>query len=210
VVPGRAARADALIAAWFIGSEAGHAIADVLLGRVSPSGRTPITWPRAIGQIPIFFGLRPSGRPSDPKDYFTSKYLDVVNEPLYPFGHGLGYGRFTYSNLRVTPDSAGERDRIEVRVEVANEGARRSEETVFLFTRDKVASVTRPLLELRGFAKITLDPGARGDVQLSLDAAELRFLDAKLAPVFEPGDVEILVGPCADRGRLLTAIVSLR
>jgi beta-glucosidase len=204
IVPWLAESADALIAAWFVGSEAGHAIADVLSGRVSPSGRTPITWPRALGQVPIFFGERPSGRPNDPKDYFTSKYLDVANEPLYPFGHGLGYGRFVYSNLRVTPESVGENDRIDVRVEVGNEGKARAEETVFLFVRDKVASVTRPLLELKGFAKITLDPGARGEVSLSLDVKDLQFLDQRLKPVLEPGEIEILVGPCADRARLLS------
>lgn len=207
IVPWLAESADALIAAWFVGSEAGHAIADVLSGRVSPSGRTPITWPRATGQIPVFFGMRPSGRPNDPKDYFTSKYLDVVNEPLYPFGHGLSYGRFTCANLRVTPENIAKGDRIEARVDVTNEGNARAEETVFLFVRDKVASVTRPLLELKGFAKVTLDPGARGEVRLSLDAADLAFFDKDLRPVLEPGEIEILVGPCADRGRLLAATV---
>ncbi|HZP12190.1 MAG TPA: glycoside hydrolase family 3 N-terminal domain-containing protein [Nevskiaceae bacterium] len=210
VVPWLAESADALIAAWFVGSEAGHAIADVLTGRASPSGRTPITWPRATGQIPIFFGMRPSGRPNDPKDYFTSKYLDVPNEPLYPFGHGLSYGRFSYGNLRVSPERAGKGDRIEARVDVINEGKARAEETVFLFVRDKVASVTRPLLELKGFAKITLDPGARGEVRLSLDVEELRFLDQSLKPVLEAGEVEILVGPCADRAKLLAAVVTVK
>jgi beta-glucosidase len=205
-----AAKADALLAAWFLGSEAGNAITDVLSGRVSPSGRTPITWPRALGQVPIFFGERPSGRPADPKDHFTSKYLDVPNEPLYPFGHGLSYGRFSLANLSVTPDSVGEDDTIEARVEVTNAGARAAEETVFLFTHDKLASVARPLLELKGFAKITLQAGETGSVSISLPAAELRFLGPHLKSVFEPGEVEILVGPCADRTRLLIASVHLR
>lgn len=209
VLPWLFEKADAVIAAWFLGSEAGNAIADVLMGRISPSGRTPMAWPRAVGQIPVFFGERPSGRPANPQDHYTSKYLDIPNEPLFPFGHGLTYGRFALSNLRVTPDCLTEGETIEVLVDVTNEGARAAEETVFLFTHDKLASVTRPLLELKGFGKIALTPGASGTVMLRLPAAELRFPGLDLTPVFEPGDVEILVGPCADRTRLLRASVRL-
>ena len=207
VVPWLIEKADAVLAAWFLGSEAGNAIGDVLAGRVSPSGRTPVTWPRAVGQIPIFFGERPSGRPADPKDHYTSKYLDVPNEPLFVFGHGLTYGRFTLSNLRVSPLDAEDIDTLHIRVDVRNEGARAAQETVFLFTHDKVASVARPLLELKGFAKIDLQPGETGTVTLSLRAADLRFLGVDLTPVFEPGEVEILVGPCADRSQLLAATI---
>jgi beta-glucosidase len=210
VVPWLAEQADALLAAWFLGCEAGNAITDVVTGRVSPSGRTPITWPRALGQVPIFFAQRPSGRPADPKDRFTSKYLDVPNEPLYSFGHGLTYGRFTLTNLRVTPTSVTAEERIEVRVYVTNWGRRAAEETVFLFTHDPIASVARPLLELKGFAKIALRPAETGTVEILLPASELRFAGPDLRPVFEPGDVEILVGPCADRSRLLIGSVFLR
>jgi beta-glucosidase len=209
VLPWLFEKADAVLAAWFLGSEAGNAIADVLTGRVSPTGRTPMAWPVAVGQIPVFFGERPSGRPFNSKNHFTSKYLDIPNEPLFPFGHGLTYGRFALSNLRVTPDQVSERDTLEVRVDVTNEGARRAEETVFLFTHDKVASVTRPLLELKGFGKIALEPGASGTVTLQLPAAELRFLGLEMKPVFEAGEVEILVGPCADRTKLLVSSVKL-
>ncbi len=208
-VPWLIEKADAVLAAWFLGSEAGNAIGDVLAGRVSPSGRTPVTWPRAVGQIPIFFGERPSGRPADPKDHYTSKYLDVPNEPLFVFGHGLTYGRFALSNLRVSPVDAEDIDTLHIRVDVRNEGARAAQETVFLFTHDKVASVARPLLELKGFAKIDLKPGEAGTVALSLRAADLRFLGVDLTPVFEPGEVEILVGPCADRSQLLAATIRL-
>ena len=209
IVPWLNENVDALLAAWFPGCEAGHAICDVLSGRISPSGRTPISWPRALGQVPIYFGQRPSGRPIDAKDHFTSRYLDVPNDPLFPFGHGLGYGRITYANLRMTSDTARERDVVEISVDVSNEGEHEAEETVFLFTRDKVASVARPLLELRSFAKISLGPGRTGTVQMSLAAAELRFLDAGLGSVFEPGEVEVLVGPCADRAQLLVATLQL-
>jgi len=204
-----AERVDALLAAWFLGCEAGRALADILGGRVSPSGRTPISWPRVVGQIPVYYAQRPTGRPADAKDKFTSKYLDVANDPLYPFGHGLGYGRFTLANLRVSPERVGEHETIEIAVDVANEGAHAAEETVFLFTHDKVASVTRPLLELKGFGKITLSPGQAGTVRIRLPASELRFLGPDLTPVFEPGEVEILVGPRADRSQLLLGRVVL-
>jgi beta-glucosidase len=192
-----------------LGSEAGNAVADVILGQVSPSGRTPVTWARDAGQIPLFFGERPSGRPADPKDYYTSKYLDVANDPLFPFGHGLTYGRFTRSNLRVTKDRVTENDTVVIRVDVANVGTRAGEETVFLFTHTKVASVARPLLELKGFGKIHLGPGETGTVTLFLAGADLRYLGIDLKPVFEPGEVEILVGPCADRSQLLVAGIHL-
>jgi beta-glucosidase len=209
VVPWLVEKADAVLAAWFLGSEAGNAIGDVILGNVSPSGRTAVTWARAAGQVPLFFGERPSGRPADPQDHFTSKYLDESNEPLFPFGHGLTYGHFTLSNLRVTKDRVTKNDTVVVRVDVINDGARAAEETVFLFTHDKVASVSRPVLELKGFGKITLAPGKSGTVTLFLAAADLCFLGIDLQPVFEPGEVEILVGPCADRSRLLADSIHL-
>ena len=210
VVPWLFEQADAVIAAWFLGSEAGNAIADVLTGHVSPSGRTPISWPRAVGQIPVFFGERPTGRPANPSDHYTSRYLDVPNDPLFPFGYGLTYGHFVLSNLRVGPTQVKETDTIEVRVDVTNQGARAAHETVFVFIHDKVASVTRPLLELKGFGKIALQPGASGTVTVQVPAGELRFPGRDLVPVFEPGEVEILVGPCADRAKLLQASVHLQ
>jgi beta-glucosidase len=208
-VPWLVEKADAMLAAWFLGSEAGNAIGDIVAGRISPSGRTPVTWPRAVGQVPIFYSERPSGRPANPKDRYTSKYLDVPNEPLFAFGYGLTYGRFVLSNLRVSPVIVEDTDTVQIQVDVHNEGARAAQETVFLFTHDKVASVARPLLELKGFAKIDLRPGASGTVSLSLRAMDLRFLGLDLEPVFEPGEVEILVGPCADRSRLLAASIQL-
>jgi beta-glucosidase len=209
IVPWLMEEADAVLAAWFLGTEAGNAIADIVMGRVSAGGRTAVSWPRALGQVPIYFGDRPGGRPENPQDRYTSKYLDVVNEPLFPFGHGLTYGRFRLANLRVTPERAGERDTIDVHVDVTNDGARAAEETVFLFVHDKVASVSRPLLELKGFAKVTLAPAESGTVTMQLPGSALRFIGMDLQPVFEAGEVEILVGPCADRSMLLAASVLL-
>jgi beta-glucosidase len=209
-LPSLAEKAHALVAAWFLGVEAGNALSDVITGRVSPSGRTPITWPRTVGQVPVFFGERSGGRPFNPEDPYTSRYIDERNAPLYPFGYGLTYGRFSLSNLRVSPSVVSEGDTIEVRVDVKNEGARSAEETLFLFTHDKVASVTRPLLELRGFAKADLEPGTSQTVTLRVSALQLRFPGQDLEPVFEPGELEVLVGPCADRAQLLGTTVTLR
>jgi beta-glucosidase len=209
VIPWLAENADALLAAWFLGSEAGNAITDIVTGRASPSGRTPMSWPRALGQVPIFYGERPSGRPFNPKDYFTSRYLDVANDPLYPFGHGLTYGRCGLANLTVTPARITEKDTINVAVDVTNDGTHPVEETVFLFIHDKVATVTRPVLELKGVAKARLRPGQTQTVKMTLAAADLRFLGRDLAPVFEAGEVEVLVGPCADRSQLLVGGVRL-
>ena len=209
IVPGLIERAGAVLAAWFLGSEAGNALADVILGSVSPSGRTPVTWPRDVGQVPIFFSERPSGRPFDRNDRFTSKYLDIENDPLFPFGFGLTYGRFELSNLRLSAGTLGIADTLSIEVDVLNRGAREAQETVFLFVRDKVGSVSRPKLELKDFDKITLAPGRTGSVKFSLQGAALRFLGLDLQPVFEPGEVEILVGPCADRSQLQAATIEL-
>ena len=209
-VPWLAEQADALLAAWFLGSEAGNAVAEVLTGHTSPSGRTPISWPRAVGQVPIFFGQRPSGRPVNPADPFTSCYLDVSNDPLYPFGHGLTYGRCTLANLRVSSTDLLESDTLEARVDVRNDGKHTAEETVFLFVHDRLASVVRPLLELRAFGRIRLRPGEMATLTLRVPASQLRFLGTDLTPVFEPGEVEVFAGPSAERSQLLGAVIRLR
>lgn len=169
VVPELVENADAVLAAWFPGCEAGNAIADVLTGKSSPSGRTPVSWPRAVGQIPIFFGERPGGRPFNPDDHYTSKYMDVANTPLFPFGHGLTYGNCTVANLRATRTGANSFD---IRVDVTNSGKRAAEETIFLFLRRKSYGVTHPLLELRGFGKISVAPGETQMLALTLQLSE--------------------------------------
>lgn len=209
VVPWLAEHADALLAAWFLGTEAGHAIADVVTGRATPGGRTPMSWPRAVGQVPVYFGQRPSGRPMNAADYFTSRYQDVENSPLYAFGHGLSYGRFVYDALQVEPRRVSEQDTLKISVGLRNVGAREAEETVFLFVRGKLGRVTRPLLELKGYAKLRLMPGEAGEVNLQLPVAELRYLGPDLQPLFEAGEVEILVGPSAEPSGLLRQTIEL-
>jgi len=207
IAPWLMERADAVVATWFLGSEAGNAIADVATGRFNPTGRLPVTWPRDIGQTPIFYSSRPSGRPADPKDHYTSKYLDMPVEPQFPFGHGLSYGSFALENLRASAAMFKIGEDVSASLDVVNEGTIPGEATIFLFIRDVVASIARPLLELKGFAKIALAPGERATVSLPIPASAFAFPDAELRPAIEPGRFELSVGFSADRARLLTTSI---
>src|SRR5215470_5467266 len=202
-------RASAVLATWFLGSEAGTAVGDVLSGRWNPSGRLPVSWPVDVGQIPVFYSRLPTGRPFDANIRYTSKYLDIPNEPLFPFGHGLSYTQFKMRNLRVGPTELRRGDSVTVDVDVVNEGKVAGEETVLLFTRDPVATISRPVLELKGMAKITLEPGERGNVRLRLTTDDLRFIGTDLEPKLEPGTFEIFVGPSAKKEALLQATIRL-
>jgi beta-glucosidase len=202
-------RADAVLATWFLGSEAGNAVADVLCRRHNPTARLAVSWPVDVGQIPIFYGQQPTGRPADPAEHYTAKYIDLPVDPLFPFGHGLSYTRFRCRDLRARPDELRPGEVITVAVEVTNEGAVAGEETIFLFLRDPVASIARPLLELKGVARIALEPGARGTVRFELSTEDLTFLGPDLAPRLEPGVFEIHVGPSAARDALLKTTVRL-
>ena len=210
VVPKLARKSSALMAAWFPGTEAGHGLGDLLIGKISPSARTPVSWPGAVGQIPVFYGERNGGRPYNRGDHYTSHYMDVPNAPLFGFGHGLSYGRFAYSDLSLSAATLKESGTLTVSVMVRNEGRHAAAETIFLFLQDKVASVTRPLLELKGFEKIALEPGTQGSAMFSLPGAAFRFPGPDMKPVFEAGEVEILVGPEANRARLISAVVMLQ
>ena len=197
-------KARAAVATWFLGAEAGDAIADVLTGKFNPTGRLPVTWPRDVGQVPIFFAARPSGRPANPNDHYTSKYLDMPVEPLFFFGHGFSYSHFTLTNLRASNAEFKSGDELTIAVDVLNEGPAAGEATVFLFARDVVASVARPLLELKGVAKIALPPGEGGTVCFKLAAATLAFPGSDLKPVLEPGEFLLLAGQSADPQQLLS------
>jgi beta-glucosidase len=197
-------KARAVVATWFLGVEAGNAIADVLTGKFNPTGRLPVTWPRDVGQVPIFFATRPSGRPANPDDHYTSKYLDMPVEPLFFFGHGLSYSRFTLTNLRASKAAFKSGDELTIEVEVLNEGPVAGEATVFLFARDVLASVARPLVELKGAGKIALRPGEGGTVCFKLAATALAFLGSDLKPVLEPGEFLLLAGQSADPRQMLT------
>jgi beta-glucosidase len=209
LVPWLFERADAVLATWHLGGEAGHAVGDVLSGRWNPSGRLPVTWPVDVGQIPIFYAGRPPGRPPDPAVRYSAKYIDLPVEPQFPFGHGLSYSRFALSGLCTNARELRPGELLTVEVEVENQGPMAGEETVLLFVRDPVASRARPVLELKGCARIALAPGARDRVRLTLAAEDLAFPGPDLAPRLEPGAIEILVGPAADRRRLLATSVDL-
>ncbi len=204
MIAAAAEKASAVVAAWFLGVEAGHAVADVLTGKFNPTGRLPVTWPRDIGQVPIFFSMRQPGRPAAPDDHYTSKYLDMPVEPLFYFGHGRSYGRLALSNLRADKSDFKSGDQLTIEVDVSNEGPVFGEETVFLFARDPVASVARPLLELKGVGKSALRPGEGGTVRFDLAAHELSFPGSDWKPVLEPGEFLLFAGTSADPKQLLS------
>jgi beta-glucosidase len=202
-------RADAVLATWFLGSEAGNAIADVLIGKSNPAGKLPVTWPRHGGQVPIFYGQRPTGRPAKVGERLSSSYLDVSATPQFPFGHGLSYSSFTLYNLRCAPCTVKAAESIDVSVAVHNESAIAGEATVFLFVRDPTASISRPVLELKGVRRIALGPGEDGSLTWQLPVAALAFVGADLDLVLEPGQFEIHVGQSADPGELLSCSIEV-
>jgi beta-glucosidase len=209
IVPWLVERADAVLATWFLGTEAGHALADVLTGAWNPSGRLPVSWPVDVGQVPVFYSQRPSGRPADPKVRYTSKYIDVPVAPLFSFGHGLSYTHFLLGGLCCAPTALRPGDELVVEVDVLNAGARAGEETVLVFVHDVVASVARPVLELKGSSKVVLEPGERATARIVLAAEALKFPGLDLAARAEPGTFEILVGASADQAKLLRQSIRL-
>jgi beta-glucosidase len=208
-VPWLFERADAVLATWFLGGEAGNAIADVLTGRSNPSGRLPVTWPRHGGQVPIFYAQRPSGRPAKAGERLSSSYLDVPVAPQFPFGHGLSYGSYTLHDLRCAPTRFRAGESIEVSVSVRNESDLAGEATLFLFVHDAVASISRPVLELKGVRRVALAPGERCDLTWQLPLSALTFPGADLNPVLEPGRFEIHVGQSADVREFLSCSIEV-
>ncbi|MFC3858566.1 beta-glucosidase BglX [Chitinophaga sp. GCM10012297] len=185
----------AILETWFLGTEAGNAIADVLFGDYNPSGKLTMTFPRNTGQIPIYYNHKNTGRPLDPKNKYTSKYLDVSNEPLYPFGYGLSYTKFVYGDVRISKNTIRANDKLQVTVTVTNQGNYDGEEVVQLYIRDVTASVNRPLKELKGFQKIFLKKGAKQDVTFTITTDDLKFYDRDMQYTWEPGEFRVMVGP---------------
>lgn len=186
----------AILNVWFGGSEAGDAIADVLFGEVNPSGKLTTTFPQHLGQVPIFYAHKNTGRPLTGKWFskFQSNYLDVPNEPLYPFGFGLSYTTFSYGDVTLSTTEMTARDTVTASIEVKNTGTRDGDEVVQLYIRDVVGSVTRPVKELRGFEKIFLKAGEKKTVTFRISANTLAFYNADLKWVVEPGEFEIQIG----------------
>ena len=181
-----AEKANALIEAWYPGQEGGTAMADVLFGTVNPGGKLPVTIARSVGQLPMFYNVKPSARRG---------YLFDTTEPLFPFGFGLSYTRFEIGAPRLaTPRIAKDRT-VEVAVDVRNAGMRAGDETVQLYVRDKIASLTRPVKELKAFERVTLAPGEMRTVRFTLDERAFRFWNAEMKRVVEPGEFDIMAGP---------------
>lgn len=186
-------KVPAILETWFLGIEAGNAIADVLFGDVNPSGKLPVTFPRNVGQIPIYYNHKNTGRPlSD--DMYTTKYIDSPQTPLYPFGFGLSYTSFAYENINVNPEQINRNGNVMVSVDVTNTGKVAGEEIVQLYIQDKVASVTRPVKELKDFTKINLQPGEKSTVHFTLSHEQLAFHNLDMKWTIEPGIFHVFVG----------------
>jgi len=197
---GAVANAQAILATWFLGTETGNAIADVLFGAYSPSGRLPASFPRASGQEPYYYAHKPTGRPNPPGDLqpYKAHFRGIPNSALYPFGHGLTYGKIAYSGLTQSAPSLGMNGTIEVVATVTNHGNRAAEEVVQLYTHQRTASVTRPVRELKAFRKVALAPGQSETIRFTLRPADLSFYgrDGKLRT--EAGSFDVWIAPSAE------------
>ena len=187
-------RVGAVIDAWYPGEVGGRAVADILLGNYNPAGRLPTTWPVSEGQLPLYYNHKPTGRGDD--------YLDLTGQPLFPFGYGLSYTTFAYSNLSIESPEIPPGGSSRVRCRVTNTGAREGDEVVQLYVRDMLASVARPVMQLAGFQRIHLGPGASEDVTFEVGREQLQMLDRDLHWTVEPGTFRVLVGASSKDIRL--------
>lgn len=192
---------DAILNAWFAGSEAGNAIADVLFGKVNPSGKLPMTFPRSLGQVPIYYNAKNTGRPlsqelTDKCEYqrFRSNYMDECNTPLYPFGYGLSYSKFNYSDVTVSNANPKGNQTIQASVTVTNSGNYDGAEVVQLYIRDMVGSITRPVKELKGFQKVMLKKGESKKITFDITPESLKFYNGDLKYDWEAGEFDIMIG----------------
>ena len=192
-IPWAAEHVPAIVESWFLGIETGPALAAVLFGDVSPSGKLPVTFPRAVGQIPLYYNHKNTGRPTGP-DKYTSKYTDLPVTPLFPFGHGLSYTTFSYSDLRLSSPRITPAGTESVSVTVTNTGSREGVEVVQLYVHDEVASVTRPVRALAGFRRVSLKPGEARTVEFQLTPKELGLYNQNMKFVVEPGRFRVFVG----------------
>ena len=192
-IPWAAEHVPAIVESWFLGLETGPALAAVLFGDVSPSGKLPVTFPRTVGQIPLYYNHKNTGRPTG-ADKYTSKYTDLPVTPLFPFGHGLSYATFGYSDLRLSAPRITPTGTLRVSVTVTNTGAREGAEIVQLYLHDEVASVTRPVRALAGFRRVSLKPGEARTVDFQLTAKELGLYNRDMKFVVEPGTFRVFVG----------------
>jgi beta-glucosidase len=194
------ARADTVLYAWHGGVEGGHGVADLLFGYAGPSGKLPISMPRTVGQVPVYYSRKNTGRPGNPGMNFTNGYIDLPASPLFPFGFGLSYTSFRYDCLDVSTPSFGTGGWDEFSAEITNTGDRSGTEVVQLYVRDLVGAVTRPVKELKGFQRVTLQPGEIRKVSFKLNAQDLWFAGPDDRPMIEPGQYHVWIGPSSAEG----------
>lgn len=194
VMPWVYVNVPAIVETWFLGVEGGHAIADVLFGDVNPGGKLPVTIPRSVGQIPLYYNYKNTGRPPSSNDHYTSKYLDSPVTPQFPFGYGLSYTTFSYADLKLNKTEITMSDTLRVSIVVRNEGRREGDEIVQLYVREPVASVTRPVKELKGFQRIKLRAGESQTVEFLLLPPQLGFYNREMKWEIEPGTFQVFVG----------------
>jgi beta-glucosidase len=192
-------KVSAIVQAWFLGVEAGNAIAHTLLGDASPSGRLAVSWPRSVGEIPTYYNHKATGRPAAPDRWHTG-YLDQSSTPLYPFGYGLTYTKFSYSNLKIENQKVSDRATVHVSAEIQNTGAREGTEVVQLYVHDRVAPTSRPVRELKGFERVTLAPGERKSVKFTVNANDLGSYDPAMRWIVPKGTYDVWVAPDAASG----------
>ena len=187
---------DAILQCWILGTEHGNAIADVLSGDVNPSAKTVMSFPYAIGQIPVYYNHFNTGRPTtdDPAGNWYSRYRDIPRDPFYPFGFGLSYSEFAYSDLKISSSTMKKTDKLTVTVSLKNNSTITGEEVVQLYIRDYAASIVRPVKELKGFQKIKLAGGSSQTITFTLSAKDLSFFDANGNTIFESGKFSVFVG----------------
>jgi beta-glucosidase len=189
------AASPAILEAWFPGIEAGNAVADVLFGKVNPGGKLPVSFPRVLGQVPIYYNHEPTGRPCDVTQKYDSRYRDLpFCDPLYAFGYGLSYTTFSISNLRLDRTKVGRNGEVTASVSVRNTGTRTGDEVVQLYLHDPVASISQPVRRLRGFERVTLAPGRSTTVTFTIDKSDFGFYDNRGKFVVEPGTIELYAG----------------
>lgn len=192
---------DAILNVWFVGSEAGNAISDVLFGKVNPSGKLPVTFPRSLGQVPIYYNHKNTGRPLGAEqtekcvyERFRSNYMDECNTPLYPFGYGLSYTKFNYSGMSVSNSNPKGNQTIQASITVTNSGNYDGAEVVQLYVRDRVGSITRPVKELKGFQKVYLKKGESKKVTFNISPEDLKFYNNALKYDWEAGEFDVMIG----------------
>jgi beta-glucosidase len=188
------ANVNAILEAWAGGTEAGNAVASILFGDYNPSGKLTTTFPLSVGQIPLYYNHKNTGRPMDPNNKFTSKYLDSTNDPLYPFGYGLSYTTFEYSDIKLNKTKLKGDEKLTASITLTNTGKVAGEEVVQLYIQDPVASISRPVKELKNFKKVLLQPGEKKDIEIEITTNDLKFYNSNLKYDWEPGDFNIYIG----------------